>query len=48
MRLNTDKIFIIHYTPLKKRKEKMDSQMSTLDNEHSYIEEFNKENLSSR
>jgi|ETNmetMinimDraft_30_1059905.scaffolds.fasta_scaffold36607_2 GR25 family glycosyltransferase involved in LPS biosynthesis len=47
MRLNTDKIFIIHYTPLKKRKEKMDSQMSTLDNEHFYIEEFDKENLSS-
>ena len=45
MKINTDKIFIIHYTPLTTRKEFMDTQIEHLDNEFIYVDKFDKEDM---
>ena len=45
MKINTDKIFIIHYTPLTTRKEFMDTQIEHFDNEFIYVDKFDKEDM---
>jgi glycosyl transferase family 25 len=45
MTINTDKIFIIHYTQLSQRKEFMDAQIASLDNKCVYIDKFDKEDM---
>jgi|TARA_A100001201_G_scaffold59330_1_gene56803 GR25 family glycosyltransferase involved in LPS biosynthesis len=45
MKINTEKIFVIHYTKLKDRKESMDSQLPKLEVEFQYMDKYDKEEL---